>query len=987
MARVAEGSLVQQIEVLLEGGSVAGLTDRQLLARFTTERDAAREGAFAALVARHGPMVLDVCRQFLGDLHHAEDTFQAVFLVLARKAGSIRDPELLGNWLYGVALRTARKAKVRLARQRKHEEGDSMRRPGSGSSVPVETIAQPPEQAVLNREQAEALHEEIGRLPGSFRVPVVLCYLEGLSLDEAARRLHWPAGTVHSRLARARDRLRRGLTRRGVVLPAAALAAALDPKPASARVSSLLCETTTRAAIHFAAGQAAGEAASLLAREVLQSMLFHKLRTIVLALLALTAAATGTGLLAHSLAMIKDEPKRSPIGQQRTTPAAKPQTVSQEPSPGRMFVTGRVLDPQGKPVPNAAVMIYTRLKLFDRPIGFHPVGPLVTLESRCDGSGRFRIDVPRTSSSRQDVLGITALAPGYGIGWGELDPDAKEPTADVALRPELVIQGRLLDPQGQPARGVKVSIGYVLHTSLGETDGPSFSPHLPQDPRAWPEPATTDADGRFTLRSLARELLVGLTVDDPRFASDFTVVDTGGAVFDSRLGFQIPPVKLDTGSDPKKLTIALQPVQTITGRVTYADNGKPVPHARLEVSATRKGSGSSRSTDFETDGDGRFRVNPSPGDRFFLTTQSPDGPPYLSVQRGIDWPKGAVEHSVDLSLPRGVVIGGKVTEEGSGKPVTGAVVRFTPYDHAEVNPVGSVPSSTGLDGSFRIAAPAGPGYLVTQGPSDDYVLREMGAEGGVYFAKPGSRRFYAHAYTFLDLKPENSGQEVNVIIRRGVTAKVRVVGPDDRPVQDAKVVSRMILGTPAAGGWKIRDRRHLGRVRDGQFELHGLDPETEVPVYFFDSRHELGATVQLSGQSAARGPGTVRLERCGATKARIVGPDGKSVEKYRGLTLEMIVAPDSRFDSKRENAERLPPGQISPRDLDPTRYEALVSDAQGRWVFPGLIPGATYRFIDHTTFRDPGGSAIRKEFTVRPGETLDLGEILIAKPLIRAAAR
>ncbi len=170
MARAAEGSLDQQIEILLEGGSVAGLTDRQLLARFTSERDPTRQTAFAALVTRHGPMVLEVCRQLLGDLHHAEDAFQAVFLVLARRAGSIRDPDLLGNWLYGVALRTSRKARVRQARQRRHEEGGSMRRPGSGTSVPVELMAQPDEQPALAPEQAEALHEEIGRLPGSFRL-------------------------------------------------------------------------------------------------------------------------------------------------------------------------------------------------------------------------------------------------------------------------------------------------------------------------------------------------------------------------------------------------------------------------------------------------------------------------------------------------------------------------------------------------------------------------------------------------------------------------------------------------------------------------------------------------------------------------------------------------------------------------------------------------------------------------------------------------
>ena len=114
MARVASPAVVRQIESLFDSGTVAGLTDRQLLERFTTRGDANGEAAFAALVRRHGPMVLGVCNQLLGDRHHAEDVFQGVFLVMALKARSIRDPELLGNWLYGVTLRAARKAKVRL---------------------------------------------------------------------------------------------------------------------------------------------------------------------------------------------------------------------------------------------------------------------------------------------------------------------------------------------------------------------------------------------------------------------------------------------------------------------------------------------------------------------------------------------------------------------------------------------------------------------------------------------------------------------------------------------------------------------------------------------------------------------------------------------------------------------------------------------------------------------------------------------------------
>ena len=132
MTRVSSGSVVGQLESLFEVGSMAGLTDRQLLERYTAGgREPAGEAAFAALVARHGPMVLHVCRQLLGDFQYAEDTFQAVFVVLARKARSIRDPDLLGNWLYGVALRTARSARQQIDRRRKKEESEPMNRPGA----------------------------------------------------------------------------------------------------------------------------------------------------------------------------------------------------------------------------------------------------------------------------------------------------------------------------------------------------------------------------------------------------------------------------------------------------------------------------------------------------------------------------------------------------------------------------------------------------------------------------------------------------------------------------------------------------------------------------------------------------------------------------------------------------------------------------------------------------------------------------------------
>ena len=149
MAQMASGSVVSQIASLFEGGSVSGLSDRQLLDRFVERRDAASEAAFAALVARHGPMVLLVCRRLMGDHQHAEDCFQAVFLVLARRARSVRDPDLLSHWLYGVALRTARKARERVARERNRERKNAMSGDDLGPGVAAD-------RSIIDREQEKA---------------------------------------------------------------------------------------------------------------------------------------------------------------------------------------------------------------------------------------------------------------------------------------------------------------------------------------------------------------------------------------------------------------------------------------------------------------------------------------------------------------------------------------------------------------------------------------------------------------------------------------------------------------------------------------------------------------------------------------------------------------------------------------------------------------------------------------------------------------
>ena len=195
----SRGAFFNQLERLFGQGTSIGSSEGELLERFVTGHD---EVAFEALVARHGPMVLGVCRQLLRDPNDVDDAFQATFLVLVRKAGTLRRRDLLGNWLYGVAYRVAARARSLSARRNSrvasgHDSVESLTDLECGQEVGLD-------QTML-LEQGPWLHQEVSHLPEKYRVPIVLCYFEGLTHDEAASRLGWPLGTVKGRLARARD--------------------------------------------------------------------------------------------------------------------------------------------------------------------------------------------------------------------------------------------------------------------------------------------------------------------------------------------------------------------------------------------------------------------------------------------------------------------------------------------------------------------------------------------------------------------------------------------------------------------------------------------------------------------------------------------------------------------------------------------------------------------------------------------------------------
>lgn len=337
---MASGSLsafVRHLRLLVARQDSKGLSDRELLRRFTAQRD---EAAFAVLVARHGPLVLAVGRRVLHDVHAAEDVFQATFLVLARKAASIRKHESIASWLYGVAYRLAVRAKSQAAKRQLHErQVKSCESPG-----PVAEVAW--------RELGAVLDEELNRLPEKHRAPLLLCYLEGKTQDEAAEQLGWTRSTFRNRLERGRELLRGRLERRGVLLSTGLLASALSQSAASAMVSTSLLDATIEGALAFGMGEATAAGFSahavVLAKGALHAMVLTKIKVATVVLMSVGLLGVGSrvvmkGALAGRQAAVEEVEPEKPAarrGEQRAE--------SREPNAAKT-------DRYGDPLPEGAV--------------------------------------------------------------------------------------------------------------------------------------------------------------------------------------------------------------------------------------------------------------------------------------------------------------------------------------------------------------------------------------------------------------------------------------------------------------------------------------------------------------------------------------------------------------------------------------------------------------------------------------------------------
>jgi RNA polymerase sigma factor (sigma-70 family) len=964
MATTQRNSVLGHIHKLVDQASLQDASDLQLVGAFAA---GGGEAAFAALLRRHGPLVLGVCRRILRNEHDAEDVFQATFLLLARRAGSIRKQESVGSWLHGVAHRLAVRVKSQSARRQAREQQAATMRQKT------------PKLAAAWGELQEALDDTLCSLPEKYRAALLLCYLEGRTQEEAAVHLGCPLGTVRSRLAQGRKLLRERLARRGLAPSAGAVAALLAGGGVASAVPPALHRQTLRAAVQTAAGQAASLVSARVADLISgghQAMFGTRIK-IATSLLVLCGLLTlGAGTLPRPLGA---EPPREGATQATgpTAPAAKPAGVKPRPAVGEappakaaeattMIVTGQVRDVQGRPVAQAAVAVLGWRNSPWRSGDLTPDRQDVLGQTKTDAQGGFRLQVQRTDSVRFLHVQAVAAAPGHALGWRDFDPDADQPQASIQLPAETVIHGRLVDLQGQPAAGVKVLVTGFGKDVRGEPRGISWG-EAPERLPLWPQPVTTDAQGRYVLHGVNRQAGVRLAVRDPRFAPQSLFVRT----------------KEKEGDN--ETAVPLTPAQIVEGRVTYADTGKPAAHARVFCSvdpSVRDDAGGIHAIGgtgwygVRTDEQGRFRLNPGRGKGYLVTAYSASGEPYLTVRKQLLWPKGAVKAQIDIALPRGVLVRGKVTESPSGKPVAGAGIYYQPMVTNPNERDGLVTQGTdggvltGSDGTFQIPVPPGAGHLLVSGPTLDYIRLEIDGNK-LYNGRAGGRRAYPHGLVPLDPRPGSAPLDVTVTLRRGVSVAGRLVGPDGQPVQEALLFCRL-NGWP----WFIDYHPHLSHrhVQGGRFELHGLDPEKTYPVYILDPRNKVGATVKISGKQAGGKPLVVRLAPCGSATLRVLDTDGKPWVKY-APPVEFVITPGVSTHLMVVQGDPVVADAESLINLDRLNYWNLRTGADGRVALPALIPGATYRVMQFTGDEWVGAH----DFTVGPGENRQLPDLIIKR--------
>jgi RNA polymerase sigma factor (sigma-70 family) len=946
MSSTQVGAVLGYLRKLAADQSDVDLPDHQLLERFAAHRD---EAAFAALLKRHGPMVLGVCRSVLHNLHDAEDAFQAAFLVLTRKAGSIHRREAVSAWLYRVAYHLAVDAQASAARRRVHEKRAAI---------------MPPADPVLDmslRELRGIVNEELQRLPEEYRAPLVLCALEEKPLEEAARLLGWTKGTVKGRLQRGRERLRQRLQRRGLDVSAGLLAVALSTSSTSAQISAALAASTLQAAIRIAADErlAAGVVSAKVAALVQgasRTMFLSKTKIVTVLFLAMSLAAVGVAWHRASAAGQEDA---------RPTEAAKP-TLTKPASDEFIAIRGQVVDPDGKPFAGAKLYLAT----------WTPQGFKVEERAASGEDGRFEFSLAKTEldASAAAMEGrksrLITIAKGYGPDWTLLGKPLAKDGLHLRLVKDVPIRGCILDADGKPVAGARLRVGSVdaypgedlqevlaaiRRRGMAEPATKTWMGPLPGQPAS----ITTGADGRFRLGGFGRERIITFYVEGPAIQYTTFQVMTRTAGTDAG-----PKVR---GVEPRKIYGAQfeylgTTARPIRGIVRDKATGKPIASVKVRTGVTTHTT--------RTDSEGRYELlGAAKSPTYTIEAEPPDTGRHFKVVVQVSDTPGLGPLAADIALVEGVRVRGKVTDKKTDKPVPGARLvyhpllgnvyvrrRWTGYlsFHSE--------ATSGPDGSFRMAALPGPGILAVTAPSPgDYAPALVTLQEWRDFFKgmlpdAGNREDLIGvelphppgAFTLL-VQPqfnalalmnpeENAEAAVEVALRPALTRKGTMLGPDDKPLTGATVFGLM------------RQALEPEVLTSADFAVRGLGMHSKRTrkLLFFHRDKRLGRSLEVRDNET--GPLKVLPQPCASAVGRCVDKDGQPVAN---LPLCLTPADLNYFSARPLNVE-------------------FRTGPDGRFRAEGLVPGQQYALVQPS---NPQTGRPATYVTVEPGTAKDLGDV------------
>jgi RNA polymerase sigma factor (sigma-70 family) len=947
--------LVRELRQSAAGRRLDGTPDADLLERFRADGD---PEAFEAIVRRYGPGVLSACRRVLSSSADVEDAFQATFLVLLRNALSIRRRQALGGWLAGVAHRVALKALEVAARRQRVEQRP---RPATEEGPDLSW-----------REACAILHEELDRLPDTYRLPLILCYLDGRSRDEAAQQLGVGTDVLRGRLERGRDRLRSRLLKRGVALSAGLLAVVANSVTAGGPPEHLV-----RATLKAAATGNIPAAVAALVHGATPTMTLGKFKLLAGAVLAVALISGGI-----SLRMLGAPPDADPPRTNEAPPAEPAKDQATE----TVECQGRVLDPEGKAAVGAKVTCY-QWRPKNESADFMPEPAAGTTDR--DGRFRFPATVRKAAPNRGSppVLVLTASVPGYGPAALEVrtPADLKDRTLRL-VKDDVPLRGRILDLEGKPVAGVTVRPVAVVVNEANDL-GPWIKARKTKDWRglasefhtnlSFPaavagltQKAVTDDAGKFTLSGFGRERVVVLRVDGPTVETRLLNVLT-----------RAEPAFHETYTRPSPFPELARPQTntfhgavfdfvpgvgtTVEGVVSDRDSGKALAGVKVRCPIVYDFGWGEDELATTTDAEGRYRLAGLPRRERRQATQfralefvPPAGQPYfpgLGTPAVPDLDKPA---KLDVTLKRGVLVKGKVTDRATGKPVEAVVEYFTFPDNPQLRGLkglrGARAVTSRKDGSFALVALPGRGvvaartdemrrgtYLYGQGAEKIKGLDEKAGslETVPYILFPA--QFDAVAEIDPDAKAESVACDLE--FDPGKTVKGMLLDPDGKPLSGVHIRGPF---------WSRLDLRD---VPAADFAIAAVNPSRPEAYFFQHEKKKLAGFVILKGDEPEGF--AVKLQPAGTVTGRVVNQDG---EPLADATI----------------AGRLEAGQLN-MAAGWNGFFWSRTDAEGRFTIECLPAGV--RLGAQVQHKDIIVAELFKGVTLQPGEGRSLGDVKVKR--------